>query len=104
MKDRWIQTSSGGSRRDREFEESGVNLVRVATEDEIEPNKEIYMQDPLNKNVFFKTYFDPSVEWQTVLEFTQTKKIYVRVTKSDQTGNSEPSKRKPDGPVQSSLF
>jgi hypothetical protein len=93
MRDRWIKTNSGGSRRERELEESGDNLLRIATEDDIEPNKEVYMQDPLNKNVFFKTYFGPSVEWQTVLEFTQTKKIYVR---------KEPEEEKP--PPQTTLF
>jgi hypothetical protein len=93
MRDRWIKTNSGGSRRERELEESGDNLLRLATEDDIEPNKEVYMQDPLNKNVFFKTYFGPSIEWQTVLEFTQTKKIYVR---------KEPEEEKP--PPQTTLF
>lgn len=84
MKDRWIPTNSGGSRRERELEESGVDIVRLATEEEIEPNKEIYMQDPLNKNVFFKTYFNPCVEWQTVLEFVHTKKLYVRKEKEEE--------------------
>lgn len=93
MRDRWIKTNSGGSRRERELEESGDNLLRLATEDDIEPNKEVYMQDPTNKNVFFKTYFGLSVEWQTVLEFTQTKKIYVR---------KEPEEEKP--PPQTTLF
>lgn len=62
------------------------------------------MQDPLNKNTFFKTFFDPSVEWQTIQEFILTKKIYVRVTKQDQASDSEPSECKPSGPTQSSLF
>lgn len=93
MRDRWIPTNSGGSRRERELEESGVDLVRLATEDEIEPNKEVYMQDPLNKNVFFKTTFDPSVEWNSILEFVLAKKVYVR---------KEPEEEKP--PPQTSLF
>lgn len=104
MRDRWIPTNSGGSLRDREIEERGENLVRLAREEEVEPNKEFYMQDPLNKNTFFKTFFDPSVEWQTIQEFILTKKIYVRVTKQDQASDSEPSECKPSGPTQSSLF
>jgi hypothetical protein len=86
MRDRWIKTNSGGSRRERELEESGVNLLRLATEDEIEPNKEVYIQDPLNRNVFFKSSFDPSVEWSTIVEFVLAKKVYVR---------KEPEEEKP---------
>jgi hypothetical protein len=65
------------------LEEKGSDLLRLATEDEIVPSEEkFYMQDPMRSNTFYRTSFDPSVEWDSIMEFINAKKLYVRDDKS----------------------
>jgi hypothetical protein len=47
-------------------------------EDEVSPDKTFYMKDPLRSNFFLETKFHPLVEWDSILEFIQTKKLYTR--------------------------
>jgi hypothetical protein len=75
--------NSGGQIRDYMLEEKGSDLLRLATEDEIVPSEEkFYMQDPMRSNTFYRTSFDPSVEWDSIMEFINAKKLYVRDDKS----------------------
>ena len=71
--------NSGGQIRDYMLEEKGSDLLRLATEDEVVPAEEkFYMQDPMRSNTFYLTSFDPSVEWDSIMEFITAKKLYVR--------------------------
>jgi hypothetical protein len=71
--------NSGGQIRDYMLEEKGTDLLRLVTEDEIVPSVDkFYMQDPMRSNTFYRTSFDPSVEWDSIMEFISAKKLYVR--------------------------
>ena len=71
--------NSGGQIRDYMLEDKGDDLLRLATEDEIVPSVDkFYMQDPMRSNTFYRTSFDPSVEWDSIMEFINAKKLYVR--------------------------
>jgi hypothetical protein len=75
--------NSGGQIRDYMLEEKGDDLLRLATEDEIVPSEDkFYMQDPMRSNTFYRTSFDPSVEWDSIMEFISAKKLYVRDDKA----------------------
>lgn len=78
----------GGQIREYQLEEKGIDLLRLAVEDEIVPGEEkYYMKDPLKPNFFYRTSFDPVVEWDSILEFITTKKLYIRNdTKNNQSG------------------
>ena len=68
--------------RSYEEEARGDNLVRLATEDEVVPNQWYYMKSPLNANHFMQTMFNPEVNWESILEFITTKKLYVKNSQS----------------------
>lgn len=89
MRPRWIPTNSGGSRREYELEDKGLDLVRLAKEEEIVPNEWYYIKDPLRGNVFLKQQFAPEVEWQTILDFLSLNKIYVKKETIEPISESE---------------
>lgn len=97
--------NSGGQIRDYALEEKGSNLLRLATEEEVVPSEEkFYMQDPMRSNTFYRTSFDPSVEWDSIMEFINAKKLYVRNQKPNNNSTGKSSANRDTGPVQSSLF
>jgi len=97
--------NSGGQIRDYMLEEKGDDLLRLATEDEIVPSVDkFYMQDPMRSNTFYRTSFDPSVEWDSIMEFINAKKLYVRNQKPNNNSTGKSSANRDTGPVQSSLF
>ena len=74
----WKPSYGGGKLREYEKDEEGFNLVRIIKEEEIKPNEKYYMIDAYKKNHFYETSFSKDVEWDTVLEFLTTKKIYIK--------------------------
>lgn len=91
--------NNGGQVREYQLEEKGNDLLRLAGEDEIVPGVDkYYMKDPLKSYVFYRTSFDPVVEWDSILEFITTQKLYVR---NDTTNNHSSIVT---GTEQSSLF
>jgi hypothetical protein len=74
----WKATNNGGKVREWVVDCKGLDLVRLTLEDEVSPDKTFYMKDPLRSNFFLETKFHPLVEWDNILEFIQTKKLYTR--------------------------
>ena len=101
---KWINLQNGGAVRAYEFEEQGHNLVRLVAPEEVKPNVKYYMKDELKPNHFNETMFHPEVSWDTILEFTSLKKIYIRDEKPNPTSTSQPPANRDTGLVQSSLF
>jgi hypothetical protein len=101
---KWININNGGQLRKHEFAESGAGLLRVATEQDIKPNETYYMIDALKPNHFNETSFHPDVSWETILEFVNAKKIYIKNEKPNTNSTGESSLDRDTGPVQSSLF
>lgn len=79
-------------------EESGNDLLRLATLDEVTPNVKYYMIDPIKSNYFYETSFGSEVSWDTIQEFVDTKKIYTRKEKIEDLSASSVNH------TQSSLF
>lgn len=96
---KWKALPNGGMLREYIHEEEGPNLLRLATIDEVEPNKKYYMIDPIKANYFYETTFASEVSWDTINEFVSTNKIYIRADKTEPV-----SITKTDGSVQSALF
>lgn len=95
----------GGQLREYQLEEKGINLLRLATEDEVVPGEDkFYMKDPLKSNIFYRTSFDPIVEWDSILEFITTKKLYVRNQKPNSHSSGKPPADRGPGTMQSTLF
>jgi hypothetical protein len=79
------------------LEEEGFDLLVLAREDEIVPDEErYYMIDPLNSTKFYRTSFDPIMEWDSILEFVNAKRIYVRKRVGDQS-TEQPQEMRPIG-------
>jgi hypothetical protein len=78
FKIKWKKLPQGGELREYELETSGVNLVRLASIDEVKPSTTYYVVDPIKPNVFYETSFHPEVSWDTILEFVSTKKIFIK--------------------------
>jgi hypothetical protein len=79
----------GGQERYYEEESLGDNEMVLVTEEEVKPKEKYYMVDPNKSNVFYETSFEPTVSWETIIEFVSTKKIYRKNAKD---------KRKEEGP------
>lgn len=95
----------GGQIREYQLEEKGTDLLRLAGEDEVVPGEDkYYMKDPLKSNVFYRTSFDPIVEWDSILEFITTKKLYVRNQKPNSHSSGKPPANRGPGTMQSTLF
>lgn len=85
--------NGGGKYREYEEKESGVKLMRLVTAEEVQPDTKYYMVDPMNPNIFYETFFDPAVSWDTIMEFVTTKKIYTK--NAQPKTKSVPDTRKP---------
>ena len=85
----WKATQNGGKVRDFEREEVGVGLVRIVKEEEIKPGDKYYIVDAYKPNYFYETSFRQDVEWDTVLEFLTTKKIYIKDGNKGQISKGE---------------
>lgn len=82
---KWKKTNGGGQLGEYFLEEVGLDLLRLANEDEVEPYKDYYIKDALNPNAYKHTVFNEQVEYSTILEFLKMKWIYVRKeTKEDE--------------------
>jgi len=90
--------------REYVHEEEGPKLLRLATIDEVEPNKKYYMIDPIKSNYFYETTFASEVSWDSITEFVNTNKIYIRDERPNQNSPSKPPPNRDQGPMQSSLF
>lgn len=102
VKPKYIPVKGGGEIRILEDEERGYEILRPAVADEIVPGSwDYYLKDPLNPNRFIKTMFYPEVEWSSILELTETQKIYVR---RNTPRDSEPPRDQPAGYSQLSLL
>lgn len=98
---RWKPIQNGGFIREYEPEDSGNNLLRLASPEEVVPNEKYYVVDPIKPNVFYETSFGSEVSWDTIMEFINTKRIYI---KNDiKTNAPEQATTKADA-EQSSLF
>lgn len=96
---KWKSLQNGGKLREYIHEESGHNLLRPVTIEEVIPNTKYYIVDPIKSNYFYETSFGSEVSWDTINEFVDTKKIYTRADKI------EPTKNIPtEASVQSALF
>jgi hypothetical protein len=74
----WRPTQSGGKSRYYELEVTGPDILRLVTEEELVPNKKYYLVDPVKSNIFYETSFSPEVSWETIIEFVNTNKIFIK--------------------------
>jgi hypothetical protein len=82
----------------------GPELVRLAKAEEVVPGKSYYMQMVFKPTHFTPTVFDHSVSWETIMEFINAKKIYIKNERPVNNSTSKPSADRNQGPEQSSLF
>lgn len=101
---RWKSLPNGGMIREYLHEEEGPSLLRLATLEEIKPNEKYYMIDPIKSNYFYETSFGSEVSWDTITEFVNTKKIYIRDERKNQNSPSKPPPHRDKGSMQSALF
>lgn len=85
-------------------EERGKKLLRLVTIEEVKPATKYYMVDPMKSNYFYETVFDPSVSWDSIMEFVNAKKIYTRDERPNKDSPSKPSLDRDKGPTQSTMF
>jgi hypothetical protein len=87
----WKSTNNGGKVREWVVDCKGVDMVRLTSEDEVVPDKTFYIKDPLRSNFFLETVFHPLVDWDSILEFIQTKKLYTKYGNERQISKTEGS-------------
>lgn len=98
---RWKPINNGGFIREYIPEDSGNNLLRLATIEEVVPNEKYYVVDPIKPNVFYETSFGSEVSWDTIMEFIDTKRIYIKNDKKIDAPEQSTNKAERE---QSSLF
>jgi hypothetical protein len=86
------------------IDKEGPDLVRLAKAEEVVPGKQYYMQAVFKPTHFTPTVFDPSVSWESIMEFIRAKKIYIKNERPINNSTSKPSADRSQGPEQSSLF
>jgi hypothetical protein len=109
FKEWWKSTNRGGKVRDYVKFCEGVDLLRPALLEEIEPGKKLWRQSMVKPNEFYETMFRPEVSWFTITDIFKTKTIYIErasieyveePSEGEGSGDSKPTKHN----VQRSLF
>lgn len=94
----WKNTNSGGKVRDWEKFMQGIDILRPALLEEIEPNKKLWRRSLVKPNEFYETMFRPEVSWFTICDIFKTKTIYIERASLEHT--EEPPEGEGSGDIE----